>query len=484
MKIRRRLLLAQLVPLVPLLLTGLVTVAALWTMSRSVQEAQLVQVGRIHTAIEAIETFREEYASLQRYQETGDEAWLEEAHSRSRSVRGRIETISALQPAKELEDKLDAYERAAGLGDAPPGTWDETRAAARLVLEELQEREEELREDLRQDLAEVARTGRTTGTVVILVVGLVLIAGTGISLLVSRDLSEQVRELERGTSALAAGDFDYRIEEGGDDEFSQLGGAFNRMAQRIAALDRMKADFYADISHDLKTPLTSMQEAVDLLDEEIAGPLSEDQRSLVDILGSDVGRLRLLVGNVLDLSRLGSEQADLAPGDVRASIERVCGELRPGAERHQVRIRVGCEADLPLVVINSGMVEQVLQNLVGNAVKFSPARSAVLVSAVRSTKEGLLTKNTTRPSVLVSVTDQGPGVPAAYRERVFERFFQVPRDGEAKGGTGLGLYICHEIVSTHGGRIWVEEASGGGSTFCFTLAEATPGAAGGGDSWA
>ena len=482
MKIRRRLLLAQLVPLVPLLLTGLVTVAALWTMSRSVQEAQLVQVARIHTAKEAIDAFREQYASMERYVETGDTAWLTEARARGESVRARIPAISAIQSSKELEAMLDAYEDAAGLRDAPLDA-PAARTHARDVVAELVEREEELREQLRDDLAGVAKTGRSTGTAVILVVGLVLVAGTGISLVVSRDLSEQVRELERGTTALSAGDFGYRIETRGDDEFTQLAGAFNRMAQRIAALDRMKADFYADISHDLKTPLTSMSEAVALLDEEIAGPLSDDQRALVDILGNDVSRLRSLVANVLDLSRLGSQQADLTPGDVRASIERVCGERRPTAERQGVRIRIGCEADLPEVVINSGMVEQVLQNLVGNAVKFSPPRSSVLVSAVRSTKEGMLL-NSTRPSVLVTVTDQGPGVPAAYRERVFERFFQVPAQGEGKGGTGLGLYICHEIVSTHGGRIWVEEAPGGGSTFCFTLAEATPGASGGGDSWA
>ncbi len=482
MKIRRRLLLSQLVPLVPLLLTGLVTVAALWTMSRSVQEAQLVQVGRIHTASESIEVFREEYASFQRYLETGDEAWLHEARRRSRSLRQRIPTISALQPAAELETKLDAYEKAAGLtGEA--GTREEARLAALEVIRELQEREEELRDDLQDDLAGVVRTGRSTGSAVILVVGLVLVAGTCISLVVSRDLSERIRELERGTSALAAGDFDYRLETRGDDEFSQLAGAFNRMAQRIAALDRMKVDFYADISHDLKTPLTSLSEAVDLLAEEIPGPLTTDQRSLVDVLRNDAQRLGLLVGNVLDLSRLATRHADLAPGDVRASIERVCVELRPRAERQGVSVRVGCESGLPKVVIDTGMVEQVLLNLIGNAVKFSPAQSSVLVSAVRSTREGMLLKNQTRPSVLVSVTDQGPGIPAAYRDRVFERFFQVPRDGEAKGGTGLGLYICHEIVSTHGGRIWVEEATGGGSSFCFTLAVAKPGASGGGDSW-
>ena len=483
MKIRRRLLLAQLFPLVPLLLTGLVTVAALWTMSRSVQEAQLVQVSRIHTAKEAIDAFREEYASVERYVETGDPAWLTEARARSESVRVRIPTISALQPGEELEGLLDSYEEAAGLTDEPADP-EQARALAREVIAELLEREEELREQLRDDLAQVANTGRTTGTAVILLVGVVLVAGTAMSLIVSRDLSEQVRELERGTTALTAGDFAYRLETRGDDEFTQLAGAFNRMAQRIAALDRMKADFYADISHDLKTPLTSMSEAVALMDEEVPGPLTEDQRALVDILGNDVRRLRTLVGNVLDLSRLGSQQADLTPGDVRASIERVCTELRPTAERQGVRIRIGTEAELPEVVINSGMVEQVLQNLVGNAVKFSPPRSSVLVSAVRSAKHGMLQKNSSRPSVLVSVTDQGPGVPAAYRERVFERFFQVPTQGEGKGGTGLGLYICHEIVSTHGGRIWVEETPGGGSTFCFTLAEATPGAAGGGDSWA
>ena len=317
MKFQNRLLLAQLAPLVPLLLTGLLAVAALWTMTSSVQQARALQVRRMVTAAETVGTFREEYALLERYADTGDDYYLEEARLRSQLVHTRIEVLSPdPEQLEQLSLLLGEYEALAGFS-GPPGDREEAQRAARAMVQELEARHREFRIAMQDDLRTVAQTGRTTGAFIIFMVGLVLVLGGWISYVVARDLSGAMRELERGTQALTAGDFEYRIELERQDEFGDLASAFDRMAGRIAELDRMKIDFFANVSHDLKTPLTSMSEATALLSEEVAAPLSPDQ--------------------------------------------------------------------------------------------------------------------------------------------------------EHRGGTGLGLYICREIVDTHGGRIWVEEAEGGGARFCFTL---------------
>ena len=466
MKFQNRLLLAQLAPLVPLLITGLLAVAALWSMTRSVGQARAVQLRRMVTAAEATATFREEYALLERYAETGDPIYLEEARVRSSRVHSNLTDLGTdgdPVDAAYLLGLVSDYETEAGLNGGEPQS---AQLAARTVVQELEDRHKTYRTDVQDDLLQVARTGRTTGAFVIFMVGVVMVIGGWISYVVARDLGDALRELERGTEALSAGDFRYRIELGRSDELGSLADAFDDMAGRIALLDRMKVDFFANVSHDLKTPLTSMSEAVDLLDEEVAGPLSEDQRRLVSVLKADVRRLRGLVSNVLDLSRLGSTQAELTPGDVGAAVYAVIDDLQLLAQSKDVGIEAEIEPDLPDVVINRGMVEQVVMNLVSNALKFSPDGGTVRVEV--SLLENTELVRASQNGVLVVVSDQGPGVPLKHQKRIFERFYQVPRE-EHRGGSGLGLYICREIVETHGGRIWVDDNFGGGARFCFTL---------------
>ncbi|HJN73114.1 MAG TPA: ATP-binding protein [Myxococcota bacterium] len=466
MNFQNRLLAAQLAPLVPLLITGLLAVAALWTMTRSVQQARAVQLRRMVTAAEATATFREEYALLERYAETGDPIYLEEARLRSSRVHSNLTDLGQdgnVEDAAHLLGLVSDYEEEAGLDGTEPQS---AQLAARTVVHELELRHREYRTEVQGDLLQVVRMGRTTGAFVIFMVGVVMVIGGWLAYVVARDLGDAVRELERGTAALASGDFHYRIELGRSDELGQLATAFDDMANRIAILDRMKVDFFANVSHDLKTPLTSMSEAADLLDEEVAGPLTEDQRRLVRVLKSDVGRLRGLVANVLDLSRLGSTQAELTPGDVGAAVRAVLDDLQLLARSRDVALEAEIEPSLPEVVINRGMVEQVVMNLVSNAVKFSPDGGVVRVEV--SMLENTELVRASANGVLVVVSDQGPGVPTNYQKRIFERFFQVPRE-EHRGGSGLGLYICREIVETHGGRIWVDDNFGGGARFCFTL---------------
>lgn len=466
MKVRTQLLTAQLAPLIPLVLAGGIALIALFQMTSGVQDVATVGVERVHLAQETTQFFREERDALETWRTTGDGEALAEAQRRSGSVKGRLELIANGAEADRLNTLITAYESTAGLAGEVTGDETRIRADGDAIVAELQGREGRLREQLQTDLDRVAKTGRTTATLVVVVVGIVLIVGVVMARVLGRELTRAVRELQKGTEGVAAGDFEYRISPLEVDELDQLARAFNKMAGRIAEHDRMKTDFFANISHDLKTPLTSLGEAVDLVDEEIPGPLTDTQRRLVRIMKEDVRRLRTLVTNVLDLSRLESRQPELAPADLSTSVHRIANELEMMLKRQQVNLDVQVPQGLPRVYANTGMLEQVLMNLMSNAVKFSPRGSLVQLGAVDGWEEG------GQPAICVWVDDQGPGVPEAHRERIFERFYQVPR-AEKRGGSGLGLYICQEIVAAQGGRIWVEEAPSGGARFCFTLAVAT-----------
>lgn len=227
-------------------------------------------------------------------------------------------------------------------------------------------------------------------------------------------------------------------------------------------VERMKEEFVAIVSHELRTPLTAMRGALGLLAGGAVGELPADARPLVEIANSNAERLGRLVNDMLDLQRWESGKMPLVPGDVDLSdlVQRVVSVMRPLADRAGVRLA----ADVPRLVIRADRdrVEQLLMNLVANAIKFSPKGGTVSVRIEER-----------EATVRIAVSDEGRGIPADQLERVFERFAQVDAsDARQKGGTGLGLAISRAIAEQHGGRIWVESALGAGSTFYIELPHA------------
>jgi signal transduction histidine kinase len=499
LSIRRRITLAQVVPLATSALLGLVMVWLLVHMTASVQEARTLGVERIQVMSEVVDRFREEVVLLQRYRETMNPSFSSLARKRSTQVRTRLVALSKVQgpPALvraglkpldigygELELLLTDFEQLAGL-TGPPGDEKEVERAARHLLRTLRDRHDGFQLEQQRQLAHVAEVSSATATGIVLTVGLLLLAGMFGTVWASGSIVRDLEVLEAGTDAVAAGDFEYRIQLeassseksgsvglGRDDEFGRLALAFNRMAARLAELDRMKVDFFANVSHDLKTPLTSILEAVDLLDEEVAGPVTEDQRRLITVMKGSGMRLRALVENLLDLSRIGDSHPALQPGDVVATVDVILEQLNLSAESRDVRLKRTVDQDLPLVLVNRGMLEQVLQNLVGNGIKFCRRGGVVEVRLSVAAPEVVEDMDLTGGrAVLISVVDQGPGIPLELRERVFDRFYQAP-DQEERGGTGLGLYIAKKIVESHGGAIWLDDGADGGAAVLFTLAVA------------
>ena len=257
-------------------------------------------------------------------------------------------------------------------------------------------------------------------------------------------LEQQVRER---TTALA--DAKTRLEE----QNRRLQAA----NEQLSKSDQLKSDFLANVTHDLRTPLTAMQTSIDNLLEGIPGRLNDRQKSYLRGLDDQAGRLTVLVDDLLDLARIEAgelriESMRVSVGEIAASVVEQLTPLAKDAHLTLELVRPEPDVD---ATADPHRLYQVFTNIVGNALKYTPAGGRVDVSVAQHDDW-----------VTASVRDTGPGIPAEDRERVFEKFYQRPGSGQL--GAGIGLSICRHLTEMHGGRIWVEDANPG-SRFCFSL---------------
>jgi signal transduction histidine kinase len=231
---------------------------------------------------------------------------------------------------------------------------------------------------------------------------------------------------------------------------------------KLTELDRLKSDFISNVSHELRTPLTAIKGAVDLVLREVAGPLTDKQMHYLTRVKSNTQRLASLINDLLDLSKIESGRIEVNSSRISLGglVHEVMETLRPVAVEKVITLDASILEPSILVWADRDKVNQVLMNLIDNAIKFTPARGTVAVSVEKNDSE----------KVRVSVSDSGPGIPPQEKEKIFDKFYQITQVGETKPrGTGLGLAICKALVELHGGQIWVETAENCGSTFCFTL---------------
>ena len=388
---------------------------------------------------------------------------------------------------RRLSDQWDSYNADLGLLQQSPS---ETRNALPLNLQEDLERlytqtTSVYQTSLRSMSAKVERSRKTADTAV-LVLWSATFAALAISILVSlliiRSIAKPLAYLTEGTRAIADGKFFYRLDTTRNDEFSQLAKDFNTMTLRLNELDELKKDFVSHVSHELKSPLASMRETIQLLLEQIPGPLSEKQKRLLELNLQSGTRLTSMISNLLDLSKseAGVMEYELKSQDLVPLVRNAIAELEIQAHEKQIQIRAEFpEKPLP-VECDPDRTVQVILNLVGNAVKFSPRHADVLVRVekVERIPEGvperwrhLITAAGRKDYFgLVTVADSGPGIPDSDKEKVFEKFHQVKqRKKIASQGVGLGLSICQTIIQAHRGAVWVEDNPGRGSRFMVLL---------------
>jgi signal transduction histidine kinase len=279
-----------------------------------------------------------------------------------------------------------------------------------------------------------------------------IIAGTIALTLVqvlARGMTSPLREMALAARRMADGDWTQRVTDTSADEVGELARAFNAMATELAAVDRMRRDLVANVSHELRTPISALQARLENLVDGVEDPRVELLRSMLD----QTERLGRLVTQLLDLSRLESGAVPLRRDDldVASVLDAVAAEARLHAPGRRINTAVA-PADLALRA-DPDRIHQVLANLTANALQFGPPERPVLLGA--SQEDG---------HVVLTVSDDGPGVGAADAERIFERFYRADaaRPGSA-GGAGLGLSIARWIVDLHDGQISVD---GGRTTGC------------------
>ena len=226
-------------------------------------------------------------------------------------------------------------------------------------------------------------------------------------------------------------------------------------------LEKMRTDFIATISHEFKTPLTSILMGADLLSNDFVGPINDEQREIIDTLKEDGQQLNELVNDLLELSKVESSSViyQFSTVSVSACVQKCLHQFRPRAKKVGVVLEERLQPDLPLVWADMAKIIWVLNNLVSNALKYTANGDRILLSA----------EATDQQQVLVCVEDNGTGIPPEFLNKIFDKYVQVPGcDLEARG-TGLGLAVAKDILTAHQGRIWCESDLAVGSRFYFTL---------------
>jgi len=273
-----------------------------------------------------------------------------------------------------------------------------------------------------------------------------------------------MRELTDATRAIAAGDLTQRVTVDADDEIGDLARAFNQMAAGLERGEALRRQMTADIAHELRTPLSVIQGNVEALQDGVF-PLTvealEPIQAKTELLGRLVEDLRNLA-----LAEAGQLPLDRQPTDLARLVEGAVAAFQPAAEAKGIALDLAAAPGLPLAEADPQRIEQVLVNLISNALRHTPAGGRVEIDLAPKPAGGLT----------VRITDTGPGIPPEALTNVFERFYRVDRGrgrGEG-GGTGLGLAVARSIVEAHGGVIRVENAPGRGASFWFTLPASLP----------
>lgn len=281
------------------------------------------------------------------------------------------------------------------------------------------------------------------------------------------------------TTALAVGQLSAREKrraeeaERGEREierlYKELQAAFERasQAEALKQSEKLKSALLDAVTHDLRTPLTSIKASITtLLDEARLADFKLDKESrleMLEVIDEESDRLNRFISGLIDLARIDAGELQLRRqwGVIDEIVSTALARAQPLMLGHEVEVQI--DKELPAVRVDERAVSEVVYTLIDNAVKYSPRGSKIKITA--GVSDGMIT---------MAVEDQGPGVPPALRERVFDKFFRATRDGDVSthqpSGTGMGLAIAKGIVEAHGGRIWIDEGSGGkGTRVSFTV---------------
>jgi signal transduction histidine kinase len=446
------------------------------TMRRTVQGSRALSAIAAREQGESLQRRRldDMSASLRKYSVTGDREYLERLatvarahdeqlralevqvmtdaeHRALRELGQRWQPVSAAIDSLVIDGRLSearvsvgSARRIAGDVEALDTPTEALAAASRFaMLDEIH------RADRRA--ASTQRLFWAVGVAVILLVGI-------LATLLVRSIIEPLERLAGATRRVAGGELGARVPVRGSDELSMVTRDFNDMAARLEQLDRMKRDFISNVSHDLKSPLATIQETNEVLLDGLAGPLSERQHRLLGMSRDSGRRLASMIHKLLDLSRLDSRPTPIRDLlDLFALTQRAVDHVNAtrNARGRGPTVVFDQASDHLLLRADAEEISQLLDNLLENAVKFSPEQGTVSVAL--EDDDGV---------AILRVADEGPGVPDEEKHRIFERFYQADAGRAAPDhGVGLGLAICRHIAEAHGGAISVRDNAPAGAVF-------------------
>jgi two-component system sensor histidine kinase GlrK len=292
---------------------------------------------------------------------------------------------------------------------------------------------------------------------------LVVIIGILISFFNTKSINRPILRLQEKTKEIAEGKFEKILDITSPPEIKELADQFNIMCERLKELDELKLDVISHISHELRTPLTAIKEASSMFLEGIFVAKQEKQHELMTIVKEECERLINSVNKILDISCMEAKMMEYHFSELSllSVVQKSVLKLAPIALSKGVSLELKPTNDLLLVKMDGERISQVLENLLGNALKFTPKEGAVMVC--------ISCKNGNNGFVEIAVSDTGNGILKENLENIFDKFKRIDSGKETVRGTGLGLSIAKYIIDAHGGKIWAQSELGKGSTFFFTL---------------
>lgn len=295
----------------------------------------------------------------------------------------------------------------------------------------------------------------------------VLIIGFIGAIILAQMMTKPIKQMAKGAQLIGQGKLDTTIVVKSKDELESLARDLNKMSSQLKEIDQMKSDFLASVTHELRSPLTSLRMYIDLFLKGAAGELTEKAKKFLTIMNGSNKRLSRFIDDLLDMAKIerGKMEVKKEPLEILPIVSEIAQLMKPQSDEKNIEMTMDIPDNLPLVLIDGDRTRQIITNLLSNSIKFTPEKGKISVK-IQDEKEHLQ----------VSINDTGVGIPPDKISKIFDKFEQVKEIRERiKGpkGTGLGLAIVKSLVEAQGGRIWVESEVGKGSTFYFTLPKQT-----------
>lgn len=313
------------------------------------------------------------------------------------------------------------------------------------------------------EVSQAQRISETATSSMLFVSAIAFLLALGIAAWITRTLSGPLHRLRDATSEVAAGHFEMSrgLPYERRDEIGDLSRSFRTMTERLAELDRLKAEFVSVASHELKTPINVIGGYAELLEDAMYGPVSEEQREVLTRIREQTDTLTRQVNQLLDISRIEAGGFQVHPSEIQLDelINGIRRTFEPLADQKRIAFDVETGADMPDVIVADGdrLRNEVLGNLLSNAFKFTPEGGTIHVHAMRRDA-----------GIRIDVADTGSGIPQDQLPFIFDKFYQVGAEARVKG-SGLGLAIAREVVEAHSGDLSVDSRPGHGTVFHVDL---------------